>query len=73
VRLNDRTAAVPPGSDFLLGSMSPVRAHISSAVTVLSAFMMSPARLPVVPSFRRLLARKMASDRAIRKMNVNGL
>jgi len=28
--------------------------------------------LPVVPPFRRLLAGKMASGRAIRKMNVNG-
>jgi len=30
-----------PGPDFLPGSMSPVRAHMASAVTVLSAFIIS--------------------------------
>ncbi len=37
------SAAVPPGSDFLPGSMFSIRAHMASVSTVLSAFMMSPA------------------------------
>ncbi len=34
---------VPPGSDFLPGSMSPIRAQIPSVSAVLPAFIMSPA------------------------------
>ena len=39
------SAAVPPGSDFPPGSVSPVRAHMASVSTVLSAFILPPARL----------------------------
>ena len=41
------SAAVPPGSDFLPGSVSPVRALIPSVSTVPSAFIALPAHVIV--------------------------
>ena len=46
------SAAVAPGSVALPGGMGSIRTHMASVSTVLSASIMSPARLPV-PPFRR--------------------
>jgi len=39
------STAVPPGSDALPAGMSPIRAHMASVSTVLSALISPPARL----------------------------
>ncbi len=66
------SAAVAPGPVALPGGMGPVRAHMASAGTVLSASILSPALLPV-PPFRRALRRKWQGTRRIATQLSTGL
>ena len=65
------SAAVTPGSVALPGSMGATRAHMASDSTVLSAFILPPARLAcaAVPA---CVAAQMASARPKRNSIVNG-
>ncbi len=68
------SAAVPPGSDFLPGSMSPVRAHMASVNTVLSASSSLCSLMPLLP--RAVVPAVVGAENGIkpddRKTTVNG-